>query len=68
MSKVKNTIFDEYHVSSLDEIEQIERDYLEDIYSSTVAFINKINKVTGNEISFKTVRIEYEYDEDEVND
>ena len=66
MSKTRNNIFDEYHVSTLEEIEQIERDYLEDIYSSTVAFINKINKVTGNEISFKVVRIEY--DEEEVND
>ena len=66
MSKTKNNIFDEYHVSTLEEIEQIERDYLEDIYSSTIAFINKINKVTGNEISFKVVRIEY--DEEEVND
>lgn len=67
MSKTKKSnIFDEYHVSTLEEIEQIERDYLEDIYSSTIAFINKINKVTGNEISFKVVRIEY--DGEEIND
>ena len=45
--------FEEYVVKSIDEIEQIEQDYLEDIYYTTIDFLNKINKATNNGIYFK---------------
>ena len=45
--------FEEYAVKSIDEIEQIEQDYLEEIYSDTIDFIDKITRHVDSGCYFK---------------